>query len=88
MSYDRPEDRVVSERDREVVVTQSGGNTGMAMLAGVLIVLAIIFLVWLLGNNDGATTTTGSPGETTAPVEQTTTAPTETTLPTVTTTAP
>lgn len=85
MSYERPEDRVVTERDREVVVSQTGGNTGMAVLAGVLIVLAIIFLVWLLGNNDAGTATTGAPSETTA-VEQTT-APAETTLTTVATTA-
>jgi len=85
MSYERPEDRVVTERDHEVVVSQPGGNTGMALLAGVLIVLAIIFLVWLLGNNDAATDTTGSPSETTA-VEQTT-VPAETTLTTVATTA-
>jgi predicted metalloprotease len=78
MSYQRPEDRVVEDRDR-VVVSQSGGNTGMAVLAGVLIVLAIVFLVWLLGSNDGTTTTTtGSSVETTAPVE--TTLPAETTL--------
>ena len=78
MSYQRPEDRVVEDRDRDIVVSQSGGNTGMAVLAGVLIVLAIVFLVWLLGNNDGSTATTGAPLETTVPVE--TTLPAETTL--------
>ena len=78
MSYQRPEDHVVVDRDRDIVVSQSGGNTGMAVLAGVLIVLAIVFLVWLLGSNDGSTATTGSPLETTAPVE--TTLPAETTL--------
>lgn len=78
MSYQLPDDHVVEDRDRDIVVSQSGGNAGMAVLAGVLIALAIVLLFWLLGNNDGATSTTGSPQETIAPVE--TTVPAETTL--------
>jgi hypothetical protein len=81
MVYEPQQDHVAPERDREILVTESGGNTGVALLAGALVVLAIVLLVWLLGaNNSDPSGTTGAPLETTVPVELTI-APTETVAP-------
>lgn len=73
MVYQPPDDRVATHEDRTVVVSDSGGNTGTALLAGVLIVVAIVLLVWLLGGSaTDPSGTTFAPGvETTIPVETT-----------------
>ena len=80
MVYEPQQDHVAAERDRDVLVTESGGNTGVALLAGALVVLAIVLLVWLLGANNSDPSGTGAPLETTVPVELTI-APTETVAP-------
>ena len=80
MTYD-PRTGMSTERDREVIVTPSGTNYGGMALAAVLLVLAILFVVWLFGSNDGTTGNTDldNPVVTTVPIE--TTAPVETTAP-------
>jgi hypothetical protein len=68
MVYRNPEDRLATHEDEIVVVNDSAGM-GTAVLAGVLIVVAIVLIVWLLGGSDvDPTGTTFSPVETTLPV--------------------
>jgi hypothetical protein len=70
MVYRTPSDRLETHEDETLVVSDSGDNTGTAVLAGVLIVVAIVLIVWLLGGSDvDPTGTTLSPVETTLPVE-------------------
>jgi len=74
---DRLADRLATYEDTTVVVGDSGNNAGMALLAGVLIVVAIVLLVWLLGGSAiDPSGTTFSPVETTLPVENTGVLPT------------
>jgi hypothetical protein len=69
MVYRNPEDQLTTHEDETIVVNDSGGNMGTAVLAGALIVVAIVLIVWLLGGSDvDPTGTTFSPVETTLPV--------------------
>jgi hypothetical protein len=74
MVYRTPNDRLETHEletheDETLVVSDAGGNTGTAVLAGVLIVVAIVLIVWLLGGSAvDPTGTTFSPVETTLPV--------------------
>lgn len=41
-------------RDREIIVTNQGGGSGVGMIvATVLLVLAVIFAIWYQSNSDG-----------------------------------
>lgn len=69
---------VSTEPDQEHVVHHHGPpNYGGYALVAVLVVLAVLFAVWLFGNDGtGGTTETTTPGfETTLPVEPTVPAP-------------
>lgn len=70
MVYRTPNDRLETHEDETLVVSDPGGNMGTAVLAGVLIVVAMVLIVWLLGGTDvDPSGTTFSPVETTLPVE-------------------
>jgi hypothetical protein len=78
MVYRNPDDRLVTYEDDRLATREdetfyardSGGKVGTALLAGVLIVVAMVLIVWLLGGSDvDPTGTTFSPLETTLPVE-------------------
>jgi len=45
--------------DREVIVTNSGGNSAGALVAGIVAVLLIALAVWYFGLRGGADTDTG-----------------------------
>jgi hypothetical protein len=70
MVYRAPNDRLETHEDETlVVIDDPGGNMGTAVLAGVLIVVAIVLIVWLLGGSDvDPAGTTFSPVETTLPL--------------------
>lgn len=69
MVYRTPNDRLETHEDETVVVRDSGGNTGTVVLAGVLIVVAIVLVVWLMGGSGiNPPGTTFTPVETTLPV--------------------
>jgi hypothetical protein len=41
-------------RDREIIVTNQGGGSGVGMIvAAVILVLAVAFAVWYFNNSDG-----------------------------------
>jgi hypothetical protein len=47
-------DEMSDGRDREVIVTNQGGGSGVGMIvATVLLVLAVIFAIWYQSNSDG-----------------------------------
>ena len=69
MIYRNPDERLATHEDETLVISDSGGNMGTAVLAGVLIVVAIVLIVWLLGGSAvDPSGTTFSPVETTLPV--------------------
>ena len=69
MIYRNPEDRLATYEDETIVVSDSGGKMGTAVLAGALIVVALVLIVWLLGGSAvDSSGTTFSPVETTLPV--------------------
>jgi len=69
MVYRTPHDRLETHEDQTLVISDSGGNMGAAVLAGALIVVAMVLIVWLLGGSAvDPTGTTFSPVETTIPV--------------------
>jgi hypothetical protein len=74
MVYRTPNDKLTTDKlatheDETLVLSDHGNNMGTALLAGVLIVVAVVLIVWLLGGSDvDPTGTTFSPVETTLPV--------------------
>jgi hypothetical protein len=47
-------DEMSDGRDREIIVTNQGGGSGVGMIvATVLLVLAVIFAIWYQSNSDG-----------------------------------
>lgn len=63
------DDKLATHEDETLVLSDHGSNVGTAVLAGVLIVVAMVLIVWLLGgSNFDPTGATFSPVETTLPV--------------------
>jgi hypothetical protein len=58
--------------DREIIVTNSGGNSAGALVAGIIAVLLIALAVWYFGLREG-TADTGSGADVNVTVEVPTT---------------
>lgn len=78
------EPRTTPRRERDLIVTPPPGpNYGGVAIAALVAIIAIVLAVWMSANNEGTTTETTSPSETTMTTLPDATVPGDGTAPTI-----